>query len=72
MVVSEPGSRQVLIRVKESVVSPGTEATAIRPAPQRPKGGGTGKTNHCVAGVIAKAGREIRRLKEGDRVIAME
>ena len=42
--VPEPDSRQVLIRVKASLISPGTETAAIRRSREKPKDAGMQKT----------------------------
>ncbi|NLF28616.1 MAG: zinc-binding dehydrogenase [Clostridiales bacterium] len=72
MAVPEPDSKQVLLRVKASLISPGTETAPIRRSRQQPKDAGMDQTGYCVAGVVEKVGAEISTLKEGDRIIAIE
>ena len=70
--VPEPDSRQVLVQVKASLISPGTETAPIRRAREKPKDASLEQTGYCIAGIVVKTGAEISTLQEGDRVVAIE
>lgn len=76
-IITEPlpptGPGAVLVRVQASLISPGTELSAVRQARQKNNGdpGQRRPFGYQNAGVVVAAGKGVTRFKPGDRVACM-
>ena len=70
--LSPPDDSQLLVKVHASLISTGTETSAIIKARNSPAEGKKEQTGYCIAGIVLEAGKNAAGFAKGDRIIAIE